>query len=585
MKGMMVTLLVLLMTGMVVGQQATNPAASNQKVGRFVLDMSDSDINNLINHGDLRALIEADARNNINQVEIRHVGTNPNAVPAGIQQAPTTEAGVLNFEIGDAELRLLKSRGLRYMISSQEIGKYGVVAIKYTDFISPNGNQTQTRTQARTQQNVFGARNSGRGLAPVIPNRTQIANNTGSATRQTSNDLFNRKPFGPQNLEDRRVDTTRIQEKEFDEYDSRRQTANNFPTERKQTPIGQSEMSEFDQWNQNRKTDLDNTVAQTKSAVNDRIDRFTNGWDADRNTRTNEQLLQQQQQQIAQQERRLQQIQQQQQREQPMAQQQQPVNDRWRFIEQQTPDNRTAWNERNARNNRDARTETDARPVDLERLRQQRIAEENELLEQQRLANLEYHADQLEKQRKEKEIQERLAYELRMKDRQEAVERQRDRYAMVPTNRYPYTDDRRGLVDYVGTQNRVRRPQDFVDPLEDYDADYDRVAQLPRQTTTVQQPRSIAPIPVSINGPNTGGVTGTNGSTTTGSNGLPNNEKMVIADQTQLTRLNQQNKLLWFMMLCSLGLNIYLGWIARSFFGRYEELADELRETFTSTVN
>jgi len=42
--------------------------------------------------------------------------------------------------------------------------------------------------------------------------------------------------------------------------------------------------------------------------------------------------------------------------------------------------------------------------------------------------------------------------------------------------------------------------------------------------------------------------------------------------------------LIYFMLLFSLGLNIYLGWIARGFYVRYEELADELRETFTATM-
>ena len=231
-------------------------------------------------------------------------------------------------------------------------------------------------------------------------------------------------------------------------------------------------------------------------------------------------------------------------------------------------------------NNQTARNNQDVRAVDLERLRQQRIVEENERLEEQRLANLEYQADQLAKQRKEKEIEERLAYELRMKEIQDVAVRKRDhnRYAMLPSSRYPYTDDQRPVIDYSNNQFPDRRRQDFINPLDDYDADYDRVAQLPQRTRFAQQPRPIAPIPAAINGPT---------QVNTGIHKKPiggmHEDKIVLADQTQLTRLNQQNKLLWFMMLCSLGLNIYLGWIARSFFGRYEELADELRETFTSS--
>lgn len=51
---------------------------------------------------------------------------------------------------------------------------------------------------------------------------------------------------------------------------------------------------------------------------------------------------------------------------------------------------------------------------------------------------------------------------------------------------------------------------------------------------------------------------------------------------------NEQDKrtqgFVYFMLLCSLGLNIYLGWISRGFYVRYHELADELRETFTATL-
>ncbi|MEM7784748.1 MAG: hypothetical protein AAF939_06180 [Planctomycetota bacterium] len=41
--------------------------------------------------------------------------------------------------------------------------------------------------------------------------------------------------------------------------------------------------------------------------------------------------------------------------------------------------------------------------------------------------------------------------------------------------------------------------------------------------------------------------------------------------------------LLYSLLLCSLGLNIYLALISRSQYSRYHELADELRETFTTT--
>lgn len=53
------------------------------------------------------------------------------------------------------------------------------------------------------------------------------------------------------------------------------------------------------------------------------------------------------------------------------------------------------------------------------------------------------------------------------------------------------------------------------------------------------------------------------------------------APVAQLTRFNST---LYFLLLCSIGLNLYLGWISRGFYVRYRELADELRDTFSTAV-
>ena len=54
------------------------------------------------------------------------------------------------------------------------------------------------------------------------------------------------------------------------------------------------------------------------------------------------------------------------------------------------------------------------------------------------------------------------------------------------------------------------------------------------------------------------------------------------ADPGEPTR--RTHGFLWFMLLSALGLNVYLGWISRGFYVRYGELADELKETFSSPV-
>ncbi len=52
--------------------------------------------------------------------------------------------------------------------------------------------------------------------------------------------------------------------------------------------------------------------------------------------------------------------------------------------------------------------------------------------------------------------------------------------------------------------------------------------------------------------------------------------------RTPMAQLNQFNNFLYFLLLCSIGLNIYLAWISRGFYVRYRELADELRDTFST---
>ena len=68
----------------------------------------------------------------------------------------------------------------------------------------------------------------------------------------------------------------------------------------------------------------------------------------------------------------------------------------------------------------------------------------------------------------------------------------------------------------------------------------------------------------------------------------PNERRNIQGTQTELeANLNsykRTNGFLLFMLLCSVGINIYLGMISRNFYTRYAELADELRETFTATM-
>ena len=65
---------------------------------------------------------------------------------------------------------------------------------------------------------------------------------------------------------------------------------------------------------------------------------------------------------------------------------------------------------------------------------------------------------------------------------------------------------------------------------------------------------------------------------TVGMNRGPNHE----TNNKPIAQATKINQILWFFLLCSIGLNLYLGWISRGFYVRYRELADELRETFST---
>ncbi len=65
----------------------------------------------------------------------------------------------------------------------------------------------------------------------------------------------------------------------------------------------------------------------------------------------------------------------------------------------------------------------------------------------------------------------------------------------------------------------------------------------------------------------------------------------VSALETANKTLEQQRKestkwtlFLFLFLMCSLGANLYLGWIARGFYTRFHEMANELRDTFTSAA-
>lgn len=66
---------------------------------------------------------------------------------------------------------------------------------------------------------------------------------------------------------------------------------------------------------------------------------------------------------------------------------------------------------------------------------------------------------------------------------------------------------------------------------------------------------------------------------------IPGQKPSLLAQQESLAEnARRQILFLFFLLLFSVALNVYLGVMARGFYSRYQDLADELRETFTTTA-
>ena len=55
-------------------------------------------------------------------------------------------------------------------------------------------------------------------------------------------------------------------------------------------------------------------------------------------------------------------------------------------------------------------------------------------------------------------------------------------------------------------------------------------------------------------------------------------------DDAKAAKYSKDNGFLYLLVVGSIALNLYLGWISHGFYVRYQELAEELRETFSSNI-
>ena len=134
---------------------------------------------------------------------------------------------------------------------------------------------------------------------------------------------------------------------------------------------------------------------------------------------------------------------------------------------------------------------------------------------------------------------------------------ERERQALYSQN----LDDQRAPIRYPTNQFPSQYPNTAVEYSVESNSDQTLTTETV-STPMVKQPNRMKP-------------------TTLASSSI-NTEFSEMAENTAAPP-RQTNGVLWFMLLSAVGLNVYLGWISRGFYVRYGELANELKETFSSS--
>ena len=156
MNGLIASVVVLMMTGMVFGHQ---PQSSNQNFetpstglelrNRFVLPMGEAEIQFLKQSGRLSAFIEVA---NLQQIDHIVIHTNiqsaerEDLAPINISQTASYDSDrKLEFKLTDSLIDMMKRQGLQYMIPVGERGKYNEVVVTYDRSLSQNDSSSSSR--------------------------------------------------------------------------------------------------------------------------------------------------------------------------------------------------------------------------------------------------------------------------------------------------------------------------------------------------------------------------------------------------------------------------------------------------------
>ena len=453
MKGMMVPLLVVMLTGMVNGRQIQAQESSGDsggvKIGRYVLDMTDQWIDSLKENGLLQAPIKPEQRDHISEIVIRYDDDTGLAdlIPAQITQVPSGFDNKIQFVLTDGDIEIMKNRGLRYSIRAEDRGKYDTVLVRYESAGRAVSGATG-RAMSQTTSNGFDPGNS-----RAVDNSNSAAANTDFGSGMLSRQQRGNSILAPRsNSASRRRDSNLANGNNGAyNFDNPRSTGTQLPN----LTGGPSNSS-------NSGRLLANGSGQPYQAVTG--DSFADN-PSTINSWTNRQN-----------------------------------NSR---LDPQSVSSASSVQERSFENGFGPvaiRNQANVRPTELQARQDPMSREEADRLERQSFELEKLRAQRLA--REKFDIQEQLERERYLKSLRNSQDSQRiaeDRYAMRSDNRYtyPYSDDSRPLIDYPTNQFPNRQSEDYGDQLVNSNT---TTPSSPPERVTIG-PKPSGPVPAAIGGP------------------------------------------------------------------------------------
>ena len=569
MQGIIASLLALMMTGMVFSQQPQpggRSATSTKPVG-FLLIIDEPIVQSLKTHGFRSADVEPKNIDRILFFSDELTANQPNIDPDTIQPvAPTDGDQTLVFELDDRLLGLMRKRGLTYMLQPQEIGRYKVLTIKYV------GQRHAVRTQHHfptTSNQITKSRQtqSSQGFAsdqyveqtPSRIGREYVLNSGNTSQRFAPNTDRDENYYGPR-LPDDWDQRSTVDPQNSGDTGSFRPRIGSIATRRQESPSFQSTPDRNGGMQRMRSTEyirdrFANNNYDSRS-IDPTQDRYPNRVQTNRNLNNEMPVI----------------------REQINHPQFRNEQYRNQLNDRMAANDRIAANDRMVANDRmAANTPFDSRAIrNQERLPATRGFDSN--TDQLPPANYDpVFREELRIRDAENRSLDRINQNLA--DQNEELRKRLDEQRAATQRReIAYVRDPRAAAydreDYVYEPPRRRRisgdPIIVQPPINSTETMPDRVAVSPRPTNRL--------LPFAIEGPS---ASNSNDTQESESRVGPVVDSDIVANAENYRK---QNAALWFIMLCSVGLNFYLAWIARGFYVRYEELADDIRETFTSSL-